>query len=943
MANPILIAKPEKTINSFLSKWNAVSNPMIFTISNDKYPTGATVTNYYTSVEIFVNGVSVGTVNQTPDSNNETKIDVRKYVQTALEYNVSDSNRDTNATAEVYIEGTEEYVDSGGTAQSNSIDDAGSSEFVYASLSAMQFGNEYGGNMYPYVLDSTKTDLAQWMTKFQRGKILDFIDYTISIIANEVPFDVIIEQYDINMNLTTSQTVNIPDEGAGLYRVSLASIVFLSDTTYINLYGDIGGTPVTDSYIIDVDLACSGAPDAPTNLIATSLSFSDIYLEWTSNSNFDETGFSIERSLDGSSFSQIATVGVGVTTYLDSGLSDGTQYYYQVRALGTIPSSNSNIADATTFLDFGLALDSSGINEYIQTGTLLNGVAIDADNWSLSFWINFNGVAPATNGAVFQIGQGSSITRFLSLTVVDDGFGDLLFTLASSGEFVGGTIDTFNINIDSDWHNIVITRQTAPDNVLANLNTVYVDAMVVVNESTNAKNRTPTSYYTTDRVLASKSNAAYLSATIDNFAIIHDYLSQEDVSYIYNNGKGSNFIKNNTETLQLLEFNKIGAIADGDNSPTGTNVGNVSEDSSGNGYDGTLTNFTLTGSTSNYVDSVDNEIDILTATATGTQTVQLDWDYSLIGLPQIASTIEHDTDPNFGSPVSVAMPEGLSSTLITGLTDGAKYYFRIQGAAMTGWFKTEYAYTFLDFGAAFKFDKTQKTAAQNITSILGSTLTDDFTIGFYFKADDSTGTTQEILLLRSATASIIFGVNTPTNAVANRVTVDISNGGTSEFVSLVCDINDTDFHRIIVTRENADVNNHRYRVYIDGLILPPTTGGNNYLDLPKANSIVTVDEFLISQGGGLAIGATIDEVIWIPNKATDTEILNEYNNGKGSNILSDTYTPFTHHKFNEGIPEGNNIAIAAPELLDSSLNGIDLTLFNADKTGTVSNWVDSVD
>jgi Galactose oxidase-like, Early set domain/Fibronectin type III domain/Glyoxal oxidase N-terminus len=92
----------------------------------------------------------------------------------------------------------------------------------------------------------------------------------------------------------------------------------------------------------------SPIPAAPTNLMATAVSRSQINLSWTDNSD-NETGFKVERSKNGRGFSQIATLGANVTTYSSTGLSRNTTYYYWVRAYNTGGNSAySNIASATT-------------------------------------------------------------------------------------------------------------------------------------------------------------------------------------------------------------------------------------------------------------------------------------------------------------------------------------------------------------------------------------------------------------------------------------------------------------------------------------------------------------------------------------------------------------------------------------------------------------------
>ena len=71
-------------------------------------------------------------------------------------------------------------------------------------------------------------------------------------------------------------------------------------------------------------------------------------LSWTDNSS-NESGFRIERSSNGTSFSEIATVGANVITYVDSGLAGSTQYWYRIRAYNTAGNSAySNTATGIT-------------------------------------------------------------------------------------------------------------------------------------------------------------------------------------------------------------------------------------------------------------------------------------------------------------------------------------------------------------------------------------------------------------------------------------------------------------------------------------------------------------------------------------------------------------------------------------------------------------------
>ena len=90
---------------------------------------------------------------------------------------------------------------------------------------------------------------------------------------------------------------------------------------------------------------------SPTNLTATAVSSSQIDLNWSDNSS-DETNFSVERSLDGTSeWTEIGAVNADTTTFSNIDLPAGTEYYYRVRAYRSSDdtySDYSNIAAATT-------------------------------------------------------------------------------------------------------------------------------------------------------------------------------------------------------------------------------------------------------------------------------------------------------------------------------------------------------------------------------------------------------------------------------------------------------------------------------------------------------------------------------------------------------------------------------------------------------------------
>lgn len=89
-------------------------------------------------------------------------------------------------------------------------------------------------------------------------------------------------------------------------------------------------------------------PDAPTNLVATAQSTSEIHLTWADNST-NEQGFEIERTICGGT-TIIIPVPADTTSFTDTGLATDTEYKYVIRAWSTgTQSSDSNIAAARTF------------------------------------------------------------------------------------------------------------------------------------------------------------------------------------------------------------------------------------------------------------------------------------------------------------------------------------------------------------------------------------------------------------------------------------------------------------------------------------------------------------------------------------------------------------------------------------------------------------------
>ena len=117
-------------------------------------------------------------------------------------------------------------------------------------------------------------------------------------------------------------------------------------------------------------------PDAPVNVIAATVSKTEIEISWNQNPNpvYNETGFEIYRKDKANdSYELIHTTEADVLEYLDANLVSNTRYYYLVRAINNQGASHSsNEANALTEDDlnpptapFNLKIVSSSSKEIV--------------------------------------------------------------------------------------------------------------------------------------------------------------------------------------------------------------------------------------------------------------------------------------------------------------------------------------------------------------------------------------------------------------------------------------------------------------------------------------------------------------------------------------------------------------------------------------------------
>jgi hypothetical protein len=138
----------------------------------------------------------------------------------------------------------------------------------------------------------------------------------------------------------------------------------------------------------------TSVPAAPSGLTATSKSKPSLRVDltWVDNSN-NETGFNIERSTDGGvTWSLLATVGAGVTSYSDSSVTKGNTYCYRVYAYNSAGNSADSNAVTITLSSGGHHAASFPQADFDLAVVLTNGLD---DHGNSSSWL----AATTLNGA----------------------------------------------------------------------------------------------------------------------------------------------------------------------------------------------------------------------------------------------------------------------------------------------------------------------------------------------------------------------------------------------------------------------------------------------------------------------------------------------------------------------------------------------------------------
>jgi hypothetical protein len=177
----------------------------------------------------------------------------------------------------------------------------------------------------------------------------------------------------LNVSFTTSYTINIGAHVGG----DLAYGGFTAASGGLIVQTDISSWTFNTTTQNLVPLAPSNLKVA--NVLRHDANSSDIVVTWQCNS-YNETGFSVERSRDGVSFSQVASLPANSMSFTDSRVGAGT-FYYRVRAFNANGNSAYTNVDSVRIGTPGQAVLVDHSGGFVSHGDLTaNGVATFSPN-----------------------------------------------------------------------------------------------------------------------------------------------------------------------------------------------------------------------------------------------------------------------------------------------------------------------------------------------------------------------------------------------------------------------------------------------------------------------------------------------------------------------------------------------------------------------------------
>ncbi|TAE79470.1 MAG: hypothetical protein EAY81_11205, partial [Bacteroidetes bacterium] len=626
------------------------------------------------------------------------------------------------------------------------------------------------------------------------------------------------------------------------------------------------------------------------------------------------TGFEVSLSAN-------SGYGASVSLPQSSGTVNPTTVFVRLAAATAIGTYSGNIVCSSTgFTSKNITIPSSqvgiqasalnfdGVNDVVQVAaatTKFDLPALTGECWVKRDAMNGTNVclfaSRSTTAARFSVHMGNN----------------------SIGLFNGATFATVNtISFAANtWYHIAVVLRT----------TGGMDVYVNGSYAGTTSNFMGTTTNLPFQIGSSIPNGTFesLNGTLDELRIWNTARTASEIANNY-----LSVISNPSGQANLISYyNFNNGVSNGSNAAFATLT-----DLANNPLNGTLTNFGLTGSTSNWVESYAMVVPTATAATNITSTgFTANWTAPTTGTVS-NYLLDVSTNSNFTSFVSGY--NGLSvtgtSATVTGLAaNNLRYYYRVRANNSSlpnqGGFSntiTAITTTLVQPGNALNFDGTNDYVDLGTNPLLAAT---NFkTIECWVRFNNFNN--QEILsksIAGSGTELLVFNGNLGYfNMNATSGAVSFINYATSNLATGV-------WYHIAAAWNGLD--RATMRLYVNGVAVGTRTDvgalTNGNTNPAGSFRIGTWSD----ASGGRFFNGNIDEVrIW-SSERTATQIANNYrtiinNPSSEANLLA-------YYNFDNGIAGGNNAGVTnLPDLTTNNLNG---TLTNFTLNGNTSNWVNS--
>lgn len=396
----------------------------------------------------------------------------------------------------------------------------------------------------------------------------------------------------------------------------------------------------------------------------------------TGGANVTERGvyYSTTNGFADGAGTKVSTTGdwsaTGAFTQAISGLAAGTTYYvkaFATNSVGTSYGSQVSFTTSPTLIEPGNALDFDGTNDYVNLGDKIEGLS------ALTFetWVNY------ASGGISDYDEIFSKENVNSLNIWRAGEDKVWFHLGTGTTWFDGGQIVSNSSIPKDrWTHIAVTWDQATTTVK-----IYINGVL-----------DQTAQHTHSGGSVMGSNSALRG--IGGYPVVpgHPFKGKLDELRAWNVVRTQAEIQSDmvsaisTSPGLLCSFNFNEGTASGNNTSGTTML----TDLTGNGNNGTLTNFALSGTTSNWVESY--AMVVPTATAATSKTAS---GFSANWTAPLEGTVNYyllyvATDAEFANPVTGYNPKTVASPTITsevtGLESNTTYYYRVRAdkASVTG-------------------------------------------------------------------------------------------------------------------------------------------------------------------------------------------------------------------------------------------------------------------